>query len=170
MQEFAPFWRVTEEAHDFAMVVSKPSDPTLRQKLAKFYLQLKYYPEVQSVPQTLKRAGKYTVICSNSSRGMLALTVENSSLGDSLHASLSVDDVGVSKADPRVYKMATDHFNCTQPEICFMSSNAWDAWAASHFGFQVAWVNRFGQPPEHMPGGPAAEITTLEELPPLLGL
>ena len=66
--------------------------------------------------------------------------------------------------------MAADRFDYTAPEICFMSSNAWDARAASHFGFQMAWVNRFGQPPEHMPGGPAAEITTLEELPPLLDL
>ncbi len=120
--------------------------------------------------QSLKSAGKHTGILSNGSREMLDSAVENSSLGDLLDPSLSVVDVGVFKVDSRVYKMATDRFDCSPPEICFMSSNAWDAWAASHFGFQVAWVNRFGQPPEHMPGGPAAEITTLEELPPLLGL
>ena len=51
--------------------------------------------------------------------------------------------------------------------ICFMSSNAWDAAGAAYFGFQVTWVNRFGQPKERLPGEPSAEINTLE---PLLGL
>ena len=92
------------------------------------YLQLKCYPEVPSVLQSLKSADKHTGILSNGSREMLDSAVENSSLGDLLDASLSVDDVGVFKVDPRVYKMATDRFDCSPPEICFMSSNAWDAW------------------------------------------
>ncbi|MDP6390432.1 MAG: hypothetical protein QF654_11100 [Alphaproteobacteria bacterium] len=51
-----------------------------------------------------------------------------------------------------------------------MSSNGWDAYAAAHFGFQVVWVNRFGQPVERIPGQPKAELDTLEGLPALLGL
>ena len=170
MRGFVPFWQVTGDALDFAMAESGLKDSALREKLMNLYLQLNCYPEVPEVLQTLQNAGKHTGILSNGSRDMLDSAVENSSLGPLLDASLSVDDVGVFKVDPRVYELATDRFACAPSEICFMSSNAWDAWAASHFGFQVAWVNRFGQPPEHMPGGPSAEISTLEELPPLLGL
>ena len=132
-----------------------------------FYRQLKCYSEVPGALQKLKRTGEHTGILSNGSREMLDSAVKNSSLGDVLDASLSVYDVGVFKVDPRVYKMAADRCECTRPEICCMSSNAW---AATHFGFQVVWGNRFGPHPEYMPGGPAEEITTLEELQPLLDL
>ena len=170
MQELVPLWQVTAEGLDFAQVESQPNDPALRQKLMNLYLKLKYDPGVPGALQTLKRASKHKGILSNGSREMLDPVVKNSSLGDVLYASLSVDYVGVSKVDTRVYKVTTNSFNYTPTEICFMSSNAWDAWAASHFGFQVAWVIFFGQPPVYAPGGLAAEFTTLEELPPLLDL
>ena len=54
--------------------------------------------------------------------------------------------------------------------ICFVSTNGWDAHGAANFGFKVAWLNRFGQQPEKLPGEPSAVITTLAELPGLLGL
>ena len=48
------------------------------------------------------------------------------------------------------------------------SSNAWDACAASAFGIQVVWCNRYGQRPERLPGKPDREIRTLAELPALV--
>ena len=116
--------------------------------------------------KTLQGAGKQTGIFSNGSCYMLDSTVANSTLGELLDTPLSVDDVGVFQVDPEVYEMTTARFHCEPREICVMSSNAWDAWAASHFGFQVAWVNRFGQPPKHLPGGPSAKIKNLDELAP----
>lgn len=165
MEELVPLWQVTVEGLDFAQVESEPNDPALRQKLMNHYLKLKCYPGVPSALKTLKRAGTHTGILSTGYCKMLDSVMKNSSLGDVLDASLSVNFVGVSKVDPRVYKVTTDSFNYTTPEICFMSSNAW---AASHFGFQVAWVNFFDQPLGYAPAGLAAEFTTLEELPPLL--
>jgi hypothetical protein len=44
----------------------------------------------------------------------------------------------------------------------------WDAAGASAFGFNVAWVNRFGQSKELLPGKPDFEINTLIELPDLI--
>ena len=169
MGEFVPCWQVTGEALDYALSESGIENAVLRDKLTNLYLQLNCYPEVPRVLKTLQEASKQTGILSNGSRDMLASTVVNSTLGELLDASLSVDDVGVFKLDPRVYEMATARFSCEPREICFMSSNAWEAWAASHFGFQVAWVNRFGQPSEHLPDGPSAKIKNLDA-PPLLGL
>ena len=53
--------------------------------------------------------------------------------------------------------------------ILFVSSNAWDAYAASAFGMRVAWCNRYTQRRERLPGRPDREIRTLAELPALLG-
>jgi len=40
-----------------------------------------------------------------------------------------------------------------------------DFWQVTHFGFKVAWVNRFGQSKERLPGNPNFEIKNLMELP-----
>jgi len=166
MGEFVPFWQVTGEALDYALSESGIENAVLRDKLMNLYLQLNCYPEVPRVLNMLQGAGKQTGIFSNGSCYMLDSTVANSTLGELLDTPLSVDDVGVFQVDPEVYEMTTARFYYEPREICVMSSNAWDAWAASHFGFQVAWVNRFGQPPKHLPGGPSAKIKNLDELAP----
>jgi hypothetical protein len=51
----------------------------------------------------------------------------------------------------------------------WLSSNGWDAHAASAFGMQVVWCNRYGQRRERLPGAPDREITTLVDLPALVG-
>jgi 2-haloacid dehalogenase len=35
-------------------------------------------------------------------------------------------------------------------EILFVSSNAWDALAATWYGYQTLWVNRYGLPFEEL--------------------
>ncbi len=87
MQEFVPFWQITGEALDFALVESRLNDPALRKKLMNLYLQLKRYPEIPGVLQTLKRVGKDTGILSNGSSKTLGSAVEISSLGDVLYIS-----------------------------------------------------------------------------------
>ncbi|HKK05926.1 MAG TPA: HAD-IA family hydrolase, partial [Gammaproteobacteria bacterium] len=73
------------------------------------------------------------------------------------------------KPDPRVYQLAVDRLGVARERIAFMSSNAWDAAGAASFGFRVVWVNRFDQPRERLPDGPAAELKDLAGLPGLLG-
>ena len=82
---------------------------------------------------------------------------------------LSVEEVGIFKPDRRVYQLAVDRLGVPARAIAFQSSNAWDAYAASAFGMRVVWCNRYGQRRERLPGAPDREITTLAELPALLG-
>ena len=99
---------------------------------------------------------------------MLDAAVKNSGLEELIETNYSVEDVGIFKPDPRVYQLAVDGLNLKSGDIVFQSSNAWDAAGASAFGFKVAWINRFGQSVERLPGQPDAEIKTLSELPDLL--
>jgi 2-haloacid dehalogenase len=50
-----------------------------------------------------------------------------------------------------------------------VSSNGWDAAAASAYGFQVAWANRAGEPVERLPGKPAHVLSDLSGIPALAG-
>jgi len=82
---------------------------------------------------------------------------------------LSVEEVGVYKPHPKVYQLAVDRLGAAPGTTLFVSSNAWDAYAASAFGMRVAWCNRYAQRGERLPGHPDHEIRTLAELPTLLG-
>ena len=165
----ADFWQVTGEALDFALARLELEPVALRERLMQLYLQLEAFPDVAGTMQRLKAAGLTTAILSNGSPLMLRSAVENAGLAGLLDCVLSVEEVGVYKPDPRVYQLAVDRLALPPGAIVFLSSNAWDAYAASAFGLRVVWCNRYGQPKENMPGAPDRAIRTLTDLPPLLG-
>ncbi len=163
------FWRVTGDALDFALETHGVDNRDLRERLLACYLELAAYPEVKDVLTRLKDSGLKCAILSNGAPKMLAAAVRNAGIEDLLDAILSVEDVGIFKPDPSVYGLVVERLGVTAEQVSFQSSNAWDAHAAGAFGFRVAWVNRFGQRPERLPGPADAELKTLNELPPLLG-
>ena len=166
----ADFWQVTGEALDYALDTYGVDDADLRKALLHAYLELDSYPEVRDVLTHLKQEGLKLAILSNGSPRMLEAAVANADIGELLDGVLSVEEVGIFKPDPRVYELAVGHLNVAPAEISFQSSNAWDAVAAAHYGFRVAWVNRFDQRRERLPARPDAELRTLAELPGILGL
>jgi len=164
------FWQITREALDFALSAAGNDEAALRDSLLQLYLSLAPYPEVKSVLTSLKTAGVNRAILSNGAPAMLDAAVQSAGLGPLLDDVLSVEDVGIFKPAPSVYQQAVDRFDCKPDDICFMSSNAWDAAGAAHFGFRVVWVNRFGQVRERLPGKPLHEVGSLDALPALLGI
>ncbi len=161
----ADFWQVTGNALDFAMASLRLADPALRERLMNLYLTLSAYPEVPETLQRLKSAGIKRAILSNGSPKMLAAAAENAGIAELLDAVLSVEQVGVYKPHPSVYGLACQHLKLAAPQICFLSSNGWDAYSAKAFGFRVLWCNRFAQAAEHIPETPDAQIATLAEVP-----
>ena len=168
MRRHADFWQVTQDALDFAFDMYTVKDPDLKKDLIEAYLQLDCYPEVPEALSELKSRGFKIAILSNGTPKMLEAAVRNSGLGTMIPEIFSVEKAGVFKPDPRVYQIAVNELNVKPEEIAFQSSNAWDASGASAFGFKVAWINRFGQSPEKLPGKPDVEIQSLSELPELL--
>ena len=169
MDRYVEFWQVTGDALDFALETHQVSDSSLREDLMQAYLGLSCYPEVPLALKVLRQHGIRCAILSNGSPEMLAAAVENAELGNRFSAVISVDPIQVYKPDPRVYQMAVDELQLEPAQIAFQSSNAWDAVGAAVFGFQVVWVNRFGQRRERLGIHPAAELKSLEDLPGLLG-
>ncbi len=170
MGAYVDFWQVTGEGLDYALAANGVEDAELRRRLMDLYLNLDAYPDVPGALDGLRAGGKKTAILSNGAPNMLRAAVETADLDGRLDAVLSVDELRSFKPDPRVYQLAVDRLGVEAGRICFVSTNGWDAAGAAYFGFKVAWLNRFGQPPERLPGTPAAVIETLAELPDLLGL
>lgn len=168
-ERHADFWQVTGDALDFALETLGLPREGLRDRLMSLYLALDAFPEVPAQLRRLKDAGLRLAILSNGTPRMLEAVVKNAKIDGLFDAVLSVEDAGIYKPSRRVYQLAVDRLGIPKTEICFLSSNAWDAYAASAFGMQVVWCNRYGQRPERLPGQPNDEIRSLDALPALLG-
>ncbi len=166
----ADFWQVTSDALEFSMESLGIADPALRDRLMDLYRTLRCFPEVPQVLRDLKQAGFVTAILSNGTPSMLADAVRGANLDGLFDHVLSVEQAGVFKPHPDVYRLAVDTLGVPAAQISFQSSNAWDAHAASAFGMRVVWCNRYGQRRERLPGAPDHEIRNLAELPALLAL
>lgn len=169
-ERHADFWQVTDDALDFALETLALQKPGLRDRLMSLYLALDAFPEVPVQLNRLKEAGLRLAILSNGTPRMLEAVVRNAKIDGLFDAVLSVEDVGIYKPSHKVYQLAVDRLGISSNNICFLSSNAWDAYAASAFGMQVVWCNRYGQRPERLPGKPDDDIGSLAALPALLGI
>ncbi len=163
------FWQVTGDALDFALETLGIEKPGLRERLMTLYLTLDAFPEVPTVLMRLKQAGLQTAILSNGSPKMIDAVVKSANLVGLIDAVLSVEEVGIYKPHPKVYQLAVDRLKVPASAIAFQSSNAWDTYAASAFGMQVVWCNRYAQRRERLPGRPDHEVRSLSELPGLVG-
>jgi 2-haloacid dehalogenase len=171
MGHHADFRTVTGDALDYALAAhGMEGEGSLRERLMDAYLRLDAYPETAAALAALKRGGKTTAILSNGSPDMLAAALKSSGLAPLIDQCLSVEEVGIYKPDPRVYRLAVERLGIPAERISFESSNPWDTVGAKLFGFNVVWINRFGLARERLPASPDAELTSLEELPRLLGL
>jgi len=170
MGAHADFRRVTRDGLDYALAFHGVDDRALAARLMDLYLTLDAYPDAAPCLEALRTAGRATAILSNGEPEMLNAAVTSAGLTPLFDAVLSVEDAGVYKPEPRTYQLAVDRLGVPAERICFVSTNAWDAAGAAHFGFRVAWLDRFGLRLEELPGRPAAVMSGLSELPGLLGL
>ena len=164
------FWQVTGDALDFALKSLQISNEGLRERLMGLYRTLDVFPEVPATLEQLKSGGFKTAILSNGSPEMLLSAVNGTGLTPLLDAVLSVEAAGIYKPHPSVYKLAVDSLSIAAQAICFVSANAWDAHGASAFGLKVIWCNRYRQEKEILPGTPDFEVSSLREIPGILGI
>ena len=164
MGAYKDFREVTADALDFAMEANAIIDPDLRVRLLDLYNRIDAYPDAAETLGKLKASGRKTAILSNGCTPMLSSGVAASGLGELLDDVISVDAIRVNKPHPRVYELVEERLAVQPEHVLFVSSNAWDAHAASHFGFNVIWLNRSGQPDERLPGTFAARGRELADV------
>lgn len=165
----ADFWHVTGEALEFCLEALAINEPGLKDELMAFYLKLDAYGDAADALQALKGRSKRIAILSNGSPSMLDTAVRAAGLEKLIDLALSVEDVGIYKPSRRVYRHAMQRLQIADaPSICFVSANGWDAHGAAQFGFQTVRLARGPVTAERLPGSPAAQITTLSELPALV--
>lgn len=137
----------------------------VRSALCNEYLKIQPYPEVPAALAELQAMGLPLAILSNGSVRSIHSVVSHSGLEGRFAHLISVEHVKVFKPHPDVYLLAENALKLPRAEILFVSSNAWDASGARHFGYPVCWVNRTGGTFEELGQQPDHIVAQLNELP-----
>ncbi len=128
------------------------------------YRHLSAFPENRDVLQALKSRGIATGILSNGDPEMLGIAVRSAGLEGLLDHVISVDAVRKYKTHPEAYALGEQVTGLRAAQIVFVSSNSWDALAATWYGFQTLWVNRYALPFEELGTQPVRTGNTLNDV------
>jgi len=162
---YQPFWELTRAGLRYAckrLALDLTAERELR--LMNQYRHLSAFPENREVLQALKKRGIVTGILSNGDPSMLDVAVKSAGLEDLLDHVLSVDGVRKYKTHPEAYALGPAATGLPVSQIAFVSCNSWDALAATWYGYQTLWVNRYAMPFEELGTQPVRTGTNLREV------
>jgi 2-haloacid dehalogenase len=169
---YKPFWELTRAALTYTLkrlLGDRYGDATLdvpgkMDRLMNQYRHLSSFPENAQVLAQLKAQGVVTGILSNGDPEMLRVAVQSSGLAGSLDHVLSVDALRLYKTHPKAYALGEQATGLPASEILFVSCNAWDALAATWYGYPTLWVNRYNLPFEELGTSPTRTGTSLSDV------
>ena len=162
---YQPFWQLTQAGLRYACKRLKLTlTPEAELQLMNQYRHLSAFPENRDVLQALQARGIVTGILSNGDPEMLGIAVRSAGLEGLLDHVISVDAVRKYKTHPEAYALGEQATGLRAAQIVFVSSNSWDALAATWYGFQTLWVNRYGLPFEELGTQPVRTGNTLNDV------
>lgn len=166
MDRFEDFWQLTGDGLVYAAKSLKLDlVDAKRQALMDAYLQLAPFPDVRPGLEALKSGGLQLAILSNGAPAMLQGAVNGAGLGQWLDEIISVNDVGIFKPSPLVYRLIGQKLKVPADQIGFVSSNSWDINGAGAAGLYTFWIQRSPGEPQEELGFPANQVvTTITEL------
>jgi len=162
---YQPFWELTRAALRYAgkrlglEMTGEREDQLMNQ-----YRHLSAFPENRDVLQALKAQGIVTGILSNGDPAMLAVAVKSAGLDALLDHVISVDAIRKYKTHPDAYAMGLRATGLDVSQIAFVSCNSWDALAATWYGYQTLWVNRYQLPFEELGTQPVYTGSSLRDV------
>ena len=162
---YQPFWQLTVAALRYATKrLGLPLTSEAELQLMNQYRHLSAFPENREVLQSLRQRGVTTGILSNGDPEMLGIAVRSAGLEGLLDHVISVDVVRKYKTHPEAYALGEQATGLRASQIAFVSSNSWDALAATWYGYQTLWVNRYALPFEELGTQPVRTGSTLREV------
>jgi 2-haloacid dehalogenase len=162
---YQPFWQLTQAGLRYACKrLQLKLTPEIELQLMNQYRHLSAFPENRDVLQALKARGIATGILSNGDPEMLGIAVRSAGLEGLLDHVISVDAVRKYKTHPEAYALGEQATGLRAAQIVFVSSNSWDALAATWYGFQTLWVNRYALPFEELGTQPTRTGHTLNDV------
>lgn len=170
---YQPFWELTRSALVYAIkkIVNHAQADWVEgrfdaqvERLMNQYRHLSAFPENKAVLQALKDRGIVTGILSNGDPEMLGIAVRSAGLEGLLDHVISVHGIRRYKTAPEAYALGEQATGLSAKQIAFVSSNSWDALAATWYGYQTLWVNRYQLPFEELGTQPTRTGSSLRDV------
>ena len=170
---YQPFWELTRAALVYAIkrIVAPNASADAAtgfevqiERLLDQYRHLSAFPETKDVLRALQAGGIVTGVLSNADPAMLARAVQSAGLDGLLDHVISVDTIRKYKTHPEAYALGEQATGLPASQIAFVSSNSWDALAATWYGYQTLWVNRYHLPFEELGTPPTRSGNTLNDV------
>jgi 2-haloacid dehalogenase len=162
---YQPFWELTRAGLRYACKrLGVDLTAEREQQLMNQYRHLSAFPENREVLQALRTRGVPAGILSNGDPQMLGIAVRSAGLEGLLDHVISVDAVRKYKTHPDAYRLGVQAVKKPASQILFVSCNAWDALAATWFGYRTLWVNRYGVPFEELGTQPTRTGASLDDV------
>ena len=159
---YQPFWALTSAALRYACKkLGLALSAGQEQQLMNQYRHLSAFPENREVLQALRERGVTTGILSNGDADMLGIAVRSAGLDGLLDHVVSVDPIRLYKTHPQAYALGEQATGLKASQVLFVSSNAWDALAATWYGYRSLWVNRQNLPFEELDTQPERTASSL---------
>jgi 2-haloacid dehalogenase len=148
---YQPFWELTRASLRYACKrLRLDLTQAGEDRLMDQYLRLDAFPESLDLLRELRARAVPAGILSNGSPEMLRALVRHAGLDGLFEHLLSVDSVRKFKTHPEAYALGPKATGWSAGQIAFVSCNAWDALAATWYGYQTLWVNRNALPFEEL--------------------
>ncbi len=162
---YRPFWELTRLGLRYACKkLALDLSAAREEQLMNQYRHLSAFPENREVLQALKAKGVATGILSNGDPEMLGIAVRSAGLEGLLDHVISVDSLRKYKTHPDTYALGPQTTGFDLKQIAFVSCNAWDALAATWYGYRTLWVNRYQVPFEELGTQPTRTGSNLRDV------
>jgi 2-haloacid dehalogenase len=126
-----------------------PFDDADVTRIMEGWRELTPFPD--AVPGLQRLATRFKLVAlSNGERELLTHLVKNR-IGHEFAAAISVQEVGVFKPHPQVYRYAARVLGAEPCELMMVSSHSFDAVGARASGYRAAYVNRYDLPYDETP-------------------
>ncbi len=170
MGRFEDFWQVTHKALVFAChTLNLECHPEERDRLLEGYFHLETFGDVRPALEALSRRYPLAVV-SNGSAKMIKVAVEHAGLQEFFAQIITSCEIRSYKPNLQVYQWGCQKLGQEPAAVGLVSANTWDVTGAKAFGLWAGWLNRGGAPWDDLGFAPDATLTSLMELPPILGI
>ncbi|HEY0934751.1 MAG TPA: haloacid dehalogenase type II [Trebonia sp.] len=171
MDRYEDFRFVTARALDFALASAGVRLPEGQaERLVELYDHLQPFPDTAPALRALAGLGYELAVLSNGTPSMIGNCLDNSGLAGFFGQRISVDEVGLFKPSPVVYRHAAERLSRPATQIRLVTSNAFDSVGAAGAGMRTAWVNRSGGPFDTIGARPDITVPALDRLPAALAV
>lgn len=116
--------------------------PGLADDVFAAFASLPLHPDVADALRRLHTSGRRVVAFTNGAAANTQALMQRSGLGDVVEVSLSVDDAGAWKPDPRSYRYALSTCGVEAERAVMVAVHPWDLHGAAQVGMRTAWIDR----------------------------